>query len=218
MEESTKQNLEKAQNVGSSVLWLLAILLLGIGIYKLYSTPGCDLFESFPSFLAPQRCVIQNSLGIPDAQRNQIQTPIPTPLPTAVPAPEMFRGRVSISVPDNRLLTFAFTGANYQDTFNGVKPIAPGRKFVVVNLEIQNTGMVSTPNITNAYLRLITPDGSIMAPSAWSPGLLNSDIAPGVRKAGDVVFDVDEKNADQSLSEFSLAFGKDPSNRALFPL
>ena len=81
MEESTKQNLEKAQNVGSSVLWLLAILLLGIGIYKLYSTPGCDLFESFPSFLAPQRCVIQNSLGIPDAQRNQIQTPIPTPFP-----------------------------------------------------------------------------------------------------------------------------------------
>jgi hypothetical protein len=206
MEEPTKQKLEKANNVGSTVLWLLAILLLGIVIYKLYSTPGCDLFESFPSFLAPQKCLIQNSLGIPDAKRNQIQRP------------EISHGPVVIYVPENHLIKFIMTEATYQDTFNGAKPLAPGRKFVVVSLEIENTGMISTPNISNDYIRLVTPDDSIMAPASWSQGLFNSEIGPGLRKEGNVVFDINEKNAQHSLTEFSFAFGKDPSNHALYNL
>lgn len=106
----------------------------------------------------------------------------------------------------------------YAETYNGQVPLAPGRKFVVVKFEIQNVGKGASAPFTNADMRLITPDGSIMAPGGWSQGFLNYGVGPGDIKKGEVIFDIDERNSQKPLLEFTIAFGQNPGSRANYPL
>lgn len=106
----------------------------------------------------------------------------------------------------------------YAETYNGQMPLAAERKFVVVKFEIRNTGKGASAPFTNADMRLITPDGSIMAPSGWSQGFLNYGVGPGETKKGEVVFDIDARNSQKPLLEYSIAFGQNPGSRANYPM
>ena len=106
----------------------------------------------------------------------------------------------------------------YQDTYNDSKPLREDRKFVVVRFEIHNIGKGASAPFTNADMRLITPDGSIMAPATWSQGFLNTGLGPDQKKEGEVVFDVDERNSKLPLASFAVAFGQNPGSRQTYQL
>ncbi|MDO8558446.1 MAG: hypothetical protein Q7S09_04660 [bacterium] len=106
----------------------------------------------------------------------------------------------------------------YRDTYNDQKPIAPGRKFVVVSFEILNVGKGPSGPFTNADMRLITPDGSIMPPAGWSSEFLNYGVGAGATKKGEVIFDIDERNSQQALAGYTIAFGQNPGSRAMYQL
>lgn len=116
------------------------------------------------------------------------------------------------------VLKLSVLKAEYRDTYGESKPMAPGRKFVVVNFEIRNEGNKPSGAFTNADMRLITPDGSIMPPAGWSAGFLNTGVGTGATKKGEVIFDIDERNAQQPLAGYQVAFGQNPGSRALYPM
>lgn len=115
-------------------------------------------------------------------------------------------------------LTLNVLRAAYQDTYNNQKPLAPGRKFVVVEFEITNEGDANAGPITREDMRLITPDGSIMPPAGWSKDFLDYGYGVDQTREGEVVFDIDERNSLKQLTEFQIAFGKNPGSRAHYPL
>ncbi len=125
---------------------------------------------------------------------------------------------VSYAVTGGAELKLNVLKVEYRDTYNSQTPLAPGRKFVVVNFEIRNTGKGSSGPFTNADMRLITPDGSIMPPAGWSPEFLNYGVGAGATKKGEVIFDIDERNAKLPLVGYQIAFGQNPGSRAMYGL
>lgn len=115
-------------------------------------------------------------------------------------------------------LKLSLLRAAYQDEYEDSKPLAPGRKFVVVDFEIENTGDAASGAFTNDDMRLITADGSIMKPSGWSQGFLNTGVGAKSTKRGKVIFDIDERNAQQPLNLYQIAFGKNYGTRQHYQL
>ena len=116
-------------------------------------------------------------------------------------------------------LKLSLLRAAYYEEYEGSKPMAPGRKFVIVDFIIENTGDAASGAFTNDDMRLITADGSIMKPSGWVPsGFLNTGVGAKAKKNGKVIFDIDERNAQQPLNLYQIAFGRNVGSRQQYQL
>lgn len=125
---------------------------------------------------------------------------------------------VSYAVAGNSVLTINVAKAAYAGSYKGMTLLGPNRKFVVVTMEIKNSGDANSAPLLNEDVRLITPDSSIYPPASWSKDFLTSGIPAKTGKTGELIFDVDANNALRSLTEYQIAFGKNIGSRTLYPL